>query len=104
MLSKWAVTRARGDRKDQSVVHAVTISYGKTSWCHKKQNVIYTCWHHQLWQVLVVTEKARKRCILSPSAAVGPHSDRNDHKVVHAGAHGDSMHHFLVFSTTRSCH
>ena len=83
MLSSSAAARPRCDRKDQKVVHAVTIGATKTSQRQKGPETSSFC-HRRLQKDLAVTEKTRKLCMLSPFAAARPCSDRKHQTVVYA--------------------
>ena len=82
MLSPLPVERPRGDKKDQKMVHAVTIGCGKTLRRQKDTESGGCCHQHVI--DLPVAEKTRKWCRLSPSAVEGPPGNRKDQKEVHA--------------------
>ena len=83
MLSPSAVQGHISDRKDQKVMHAITLGCWRTSRWQKRPESD-ACHHLGLLEDLAVTEKTRKWCMLSPSAVKGHHGDRKDQKVMHA--------------------
>ena len=85
MVSPSCYGIPRGDKRDQKMVHGITIMLRNTLWWQKRPENGPWCYHCVV-KYLAVTQKIRKWFMVSPSCCVKPRSETKHDKIVHGVA------------------